>query len=412
MKFDFSKIIIIGGSHSGIFCAEKLRQFGFKGSITIFEKLEGYPFQRPPLSKTFLFSKQEDEKKFLLRKSDWFKNLKIDLKSGIEVISINKEAKSLVLSDNSKMNYDKLVIATGAYPKNLNMFDAELKNVFVLRTYYDAFKIKASLRKKKNILIVGGGYIGLELAASLRQLNKNITVLEQEKRLLARVATKELSKFCFDIHFNQGINFKLSSQIENFEHNNNLVKSVVFSDKSKDNCDLIIIGIGVVPDVKLFKNLDLNINNGIIVSENFKTLDNNIWAIGDIANVVSKNDFRIESIHNAQLSASKAASDILNRPIHNEEAPWFWSDQFDIKFQMVGILPKTQDKYKTIFRKGKGDNSVSFWTFLKGKLVLVEVANDPLSYMIGKKCIENDFSPNPLDINNINFDLKSLIKNF
>ena len=187
-------IVIIGASHAGLSCAEKLRQLDFKGQIVIVEKLDGFPFQKPPLSKSYLITNEEKEK-FYLRKPKWFDDYSIGLKSGKEVLNIDKNTKTLFLSDKSNLKYDKLVIATGAYPKKLDFFKNSIENVLELRTHIDAEKIKSSIKKIENIVIIGGGYIGLEIASSLKHQNKNVTIIETENRILSRVASQKFSQF-------------------------------------------------------------------------------------------------------------------------------------------------------------------------------------------------------------------------
>ena len=401
-------IVIIGASHAGLSCAEKLRQLDFKGQIVIVEKLDGFPFQKPPLSKSYLI-KNEEKEKFYLRKPKWFDDYSIGLKSGKEVLNIDKNTKTLFLSDKSNLKYDKLVIATGAYPKKLDFFKNSIENVLELRTHIDAEKIKSSIKTIENIVIIGGGYIGLEIASSLKHQNKNVTIIETENRILSRVASQKFSQFCYALHKKNNVNFKLSSNIENFRVEKNKIKTLYFSDKTMINTDLIIVGIGVNPDINALQNLNLNYDNGIVVNENFRSSEKNIWAIGDVARFKNYK-YRLESIQNAQFSGKIAALDILNFDLEPREVPWFWSDQFNVKFQMVGVLynPKNQE-YLTIKRKGKKNESFSFWTFIDNKLVLVETANDSLSYMLGKKCLEKDYSPCWKDIQNENFELKLIL---
>ena len=407
-KMKPKKIVIIGASHAGLSCAEKLRQLNFKGQIIIVEKLEGFPFQKPPLSKSYL-NKNEEKEKYYLRRPKWFDDLSISLKSGKEVLKIDKNTKTLFLSDNSNLRYDKLVIATGAIPKKLEFFKNNIENVFELRTQIDAQKIKSFIKNIENTVIIGGGYIGLEIASSLKYQNKNVTIIESENQILSRVASSKFSEFCHELHKKNNVNFKFSSNIENFTVEKNKIKTLCFSDKTIIKTDLIIIGIGVKPDIKAVKNLNLYYDNGIVVTEDFRSSEKNIWAIGDVARLKNLK-YRLESIQNAQFSGKIDALDMLNFDLEPREVPWFWSDQFNVKFQMVGVLynPKNR-KYLTIKRKGKKDESFSFWTFIDNKLVLVETANDALSYMIGKKCLEKDYSPNEKDIQNENFDLKLIL---
>ena len=335
---------------------------------------------------------------FLFKKNKvtYFKGIG-KLKSNSEVSIIDKDNKETVVKS------DKIIISTGSEPLSLPNLNFDEEKII---SSTGALSLK---KVPKKMIVIGGGYIGLEIASSLKHQNKNVTIIETENRILSRVASQKFSQFCYALHKKNNVNFKLSSNIENFRVEKNKIKNLYFSDKTMINTDLIIVGIGVNPDINALQNLNLNYDNGIVVNENFRSSEKNIWAIGDVARFKNYK-YRLESIQNAQFSGKIAALDILNFDLEPREVPWFWSDQFNVKFQMVGVLynPKNQE-YLTIKRKGKKNESFSFWTFIDNKLVLVETANDSLSYMLGKKCLEKDYSPSWKDIQNENFELKLIL---
>ena len=408
---DMSRIIIIGASHAGLACAERLRYHGFAGKITIFDREEGLPLQRPPLSKTYLSAEEGvSEEAYLLRKSDWFDVFDIDFQLSCEVIGIDRKAGVIKLADGRREAYSELVIAAGAMPRHLPIVGGNAKGVFVLRVAREARAIRAHMGKAGKAVVIGGGYIGLETAASLTKAGVEVEIVEMAPRLLARVASPELSDYCTELHQHKGVKIHCGIGVDEILcTSDGHCRGVVLSDGRALEADMVLAGIGVVPEATLAEQAGLAVSNGVLVSAQYQTEDAHVWSIGDVARAPDISDTRIESIHHAQFSASVAAAAITASEMPPSEAWWFWSDQYDVKFQMVGLVPAASDKLVTITRKGRRENSLSVWSWLDGTLVAIEAANDGQAYMIGKKCLEAGRHPDPQNIANPEFSLKSLL---
>ena len=404
-----SKIIIIGASHSGISLADLLRKNGSKDEIYIIDSSMELPVERPPLSKSFITNfKPNNTKSYLLRSLDWYKKNNIYLKLGISVEKILKEQNKIILSDGSDLTYNNLAIATGATPNLLPERICSSENLLVLRSFEDANKIANSIKKNNSVTIIGGGYIGLELASSLTSLGCKVTIVEMAKRLLARVASREISEYFYELHLSKGVSIKLNTNIEKVEEKDN--KFHIFTANKKELIsNNLILGIGVHPQISLAKSASIFCEDGIIVDSSCRTSEENIYAIGDCCLIKNETSTRIESIHNANNTALRACFSILGKDLPKYEASWFWSDQYDVKFQSVGFLPQN---YKTYFREGRREGSKSFWSFEENNLTYVETINDPQSFMIAKKILENNIKL--IDVGKVTdkeFNLKSIIKN-
>ena len=407
-----TSLIIIGASHAGLSCAEALRKGGFDGVIGVIERDSGTPLQRPPLSKTYLDADEgAGEDSFYLRRSEWFAQFDISLHEGCEVTKISRADKQVHLDDGRVLSYDKLVIASGAVARKLPIAGGTATGVHVLRTAADARRLRASLGTVKDAVVIGGGYIGLEAAASLHKVGKSVHVVELAPRLLARVASPLLSDYCTALHRAAGVTVSTGAACDEIlTDDTGAVRAVLLADGTELPCQLVLAGIGVIPDTGLASAAGLAVDNGIIVSRAYRTDDDAIWAIGDVARAPSRYELRIESIHHAQASSQIAAADMMGGELPADEALWFWSDQYDVKFQMAGMLPSVPEgALQHVSRAGRRDHSLSVWSWCDRVLVTVEAANDGQAYMIGKKCLEAGISPDPADIANPDFGLKTLI---
>jgi NADPH-dependent 2,4-dienoyl-CoA reductase/sulfur reductase-like enzyme len=401
-------IIIVGASHAGIACAEQLRANGFSGQIEIVDRLVGAPLERPPLSKGFLTADGTDDKKFLLRRSDWFTSHDITLIDGREVTAIDPEMKELQLDDGQCCRYDKLVLATGAVPRQLD--DAiNLKNVFVLRHPQDAYALRTAIKSQKNVVILGGGYIGLEVAASLTKIGIRVDVIEKAERLLARVASPYISAFFADLHSDHDVGIHTGMNTQKILQKHGSFSGVHLCGDRLIDAELLVVGIGVVPDLGVAADAGLAIGNGIIVDETMQSSVADIYAIGDVA-LLDGAVSRIESVDNAQITASRAAAAICgsNRP--PESAPWFWSEQFDVRLQSAGIVPRDAGAVQHVVRPGKRAGGLSVWSYdVNGNLAAIEAVSDPAAFMLGKRCLDLGLSPPSSDIGIADFDLKGFV---
>ncbi len=401
-------IIIIGASHAGVSCAEKLRANGFSGQIQLIDRLSGVPFERPPLSKGFLQADGSDDEKFLLRRSDWFTSHEITLIDGREVTAIDRESKQLQLDDGQCCRYDKLVLATGAFPRQLD--DANnLQNVFVLRHARNAYELRSAMKGRKSAIVIGGGYIGLEVAASLTKAGIHVDVIEMTERLLARVASPNISAFFANLHEINDVGIYTGVINQEILQKDGLFSGIRINNDRTIHAELLLLGIGVLPELGNAKDAGLTTGDGIIVDGMMQSSDADIYAIGDVA-LVDGAMSRIESVDNAQNTAARAAAAICGSSQPPKAAPWFWSEQFDVRLQSAGIVPQEAAAVQYVVRRGKREGGLSVWSYdVFGKLAAIEAVGDPAAYMLGKKCLDLGLSPPPSDIGNADFDLKGFV---
>ena len=397
-------LVIIGASHAGISLAEHLKKNSFRGKITIIESTNTIPVEKPPLSKKFLDNDFSEENIFL-RKKEWFEVNEVDLLLNETALEIDKKRKDVILKSNQRIPYDYIVFATGAKPKMLPEVVLQYKNQLALRDFSDIKKITKLIKSKKNITIIGAGYIGLELASSLRKNDFEVTIIEASDRILKRVASKELSEFFSRLHSENGVKIICNENLEKVIQKDNFFQ--IATTKRKFDTDLVLVGIGVKPEIDLAKKLSIDCENGILVDEKYETSTKNIFAIGDCALNKTEYGVLIESIHHAQFSASRVSSYILGLEKPKYEEPWFWSDQFNIKLQSVGLY---EQKATTIYRAGKREGSHSWWSFIGDQLKCVEAVNDVQAFSIAKMIFEKKVSVSQKEIKNKELNLKELIK--
>ena len=384
-----SHIVIIGAGHAGGTAAALLRQYDFQGPITLIGEEPIPPYQRPPLSKAWLKG-EADADSLALKPLEFYAQNKIDFRPNVRVTAIDRQAKGLTLSDGTSLSYDITILATGARPIRLSIPGADLDGVLELRTAADAEALKASLGPGKTVAIVGGGYIGLEAAASARSLGANVIILEREARILARVACETLSTFFQTYHEAKGVKFELGASASGFAGNEGKVTGVTLADGRILACDLVLVGVGVAPNEELAKAAGLDCARGVVVNLEARTSDPSIFAIGDVAQrpmpIYENRMFRMESVPNALEQAKQAACAITGRPAPAGETPWQWSDQYDLKLQIAGY-PFDADQILV-----RGDpTSKKFAIFhLKGdQLQSVEAINSPPEFMMGRQLIGN-----------------------
>lgn len=380
------KCIIVGASHAAAQLAPALRQQGWEGSITIIGNEYFLPYHRPPLSKDFLSgAKSLDD--LMIRPPATYEKSKIRIVLGATVDKIDRANKQIVLDDGSRADYDKLVLTTGARVRKIPIPGSDLPGVFYLRDINDVQKIKQFTGKAKNAVIIGGGYIGLETGASLRKLGMDVTVLEAMPRILQRVTAPEVSEFYARVHEEEGVKIVTEAQIEGIEGEKD-VERVVMKNGDSYPAELVIIGVGVMPNVELAEEAGLKVDNGIAVDEFAQTSDENILAAGDCTshyNPIYDRNIRLESVQNAVDQSTIAAKTICGKPEAYNALPWFWSDQFDLKLQIAGL----SQGYTDVIIRGDIKNSRSFAAFyLKdGQLLAVDAVNKPQEFMIGKRLI-------------------------
>lgn len=399
--------VIIGASHAGVNVAFSLRKEGWQGKIILFDKDLNIPYHRPPLSKKYLELEDSIENNLLKPKESYI-NDRIDLKLGISVIDINSKEQFVSLDNNSSQNYDKLVFATGARAfipsiKGIN----DNKNIFSIRNAKDVDGIRKALNTStsKKVVVIGGGYIGLETAASLQKMGANVTVLEREERILARVTTPYLSDFFNKLHKTHNVAIHTNKNVVEITND-----TVLCDDNSSYEADIIIIGVGIRVNTKLAKQIGLKIENGICVNPQTETSQKNIYAIGDCSyhyNSFYNRFIRLESVQNAVDQAKIAAKNICGNETEYKTIPWFWSDQYDIKLQIVGLATGYDNKVVRI----ENDKKFSIWYFKGNQLLAVDSINNAKSYVLGTKYIKTKAVIDKIELVNPESDLKSIIIN-
>ncbi|MBL4852673.1 MAG: FAD-dependent oxidoreductase [Robiginitomaculum sp.] len=378
--------IIIGASHGGGQAAISLRQSGWDGHIILIGAEPYPPYHRPPLSKDFL-SGGKDIEDIFIRPIETYTAADITVLTGYKARAINREDRLVVLEDGETLHYDKLVLATGARPRELSIPGGDIPGVHYLRTAQDVLAIKDKVESGKGAVIIGGGYIGLEAAASLTKQGMKVTVLEMEDRILKRVTAPVMSDFYRRIHTEEGVEIVENCTVTHIFGNKN--EMVALTNTGHDfEGKLLIAGIGVLPNTLLAKNCGLEVGNGIIVNEFCQTSDPDIYAIGDVTwhhNPIYDTFLRLESVPNATEQAKTAALSICEKPKPYNALPWFWSDQFDLKLQIAGLSAG----YDDIVLRGNPDKGRSFAAFyFKGdQLLAVDAVNRPGEFMLGKRLI-------------------------
>jgi 3-phenylpropionate/trans-cinnamate dioxygenase ferredoxin reductase subunit len=381
-------VVILGAGHAGGTAAALLRQYGHEGPITLIGEEPLPPYQRPPLSKAWLKGEANAED-LELKAPAFYPEQHIDFRPNVRGVSLDRAAKTVALSDGSQVSYDVLILATGARAIALPIPGADLAGVMFLRTAADAELLKATIGPGKRLAVVGGGYIGLEVAASGRALGAEVVVLEKEHRLLARVACGELSDFFRAYHEAKGVTFELGCSVEGFEGEGGHVTGVKLEGGRVVACDAVVVGVGARPNDEIAADAGLQTARGVVVDLDARTSDPAIFAIGDVTHrpmPIYDRMFRMESVPNALEQAKQAAAAIVGRPRPPGECPWQWSDQYDLKLQIAGYA---FDVDQILVR---GDPaSAKFAVFhLKGDQVQsVEAINSPPEFMMGKQLILN-----------------------
>ena len=382
-----ARVVIVGAGHAGGTAAALLRQYGHAGPITLVGDEPIAPYQRPPLSKAWLKG-EADADSLALKPTEFYAGAGIDFRPNTTATSLNRGGKTVELSDGSSLAYDAVILATGARAIALPIEGKDLAGILFLRTAAHAEAVKARVGPGKRLAVVGGGYIGLEVAASGRALGAEVVVLEREPRILARVACEPLSDFFTAYHRKHGVHFELGCSVMGFTGVNGEVTGVTLADGRVIACDAVVVGVGATPNDELARDAGLEVARGVVVDIDARSVtDPDVFAIGDVAHrpmPIYDRMFRMESVPNALEQAKQVAAAIAGRPRPPGECPWQWSDQFDLKLQIAGYA---FDADEVLIR---GDPATArFAVFhLKGDLVQsVEAINAPPEFMMGKTLI-------------------------
>ena len=399
-------IVIVGGGHAAGQAAASIRQEGFDAELILIGAEPHIPYQRPPLSKQYLAGEQPLDK-VLLRPEKFYVDRTIDLRTGITVENIDRDGQFVACSDGSLVAYDQLLLATGSRALRPDLPGIDLGGIHTLRSIADVDKIRTDMENASHLVIIGGGYIGLEVASVAKSKDMQVTILEMEDRILQRVTHPAMSTFYHELHRAKGVNIKTSSRVTAFV-GDGWVNEVVCADGTSVDADLVIVGVGVVPNVELAAEAGLACDNGIVVDERCATGDSAIFAAGDCTNHPNKlldRRLRLESVPNAMEQSRVAASNLTGGDKKYASIPWFWSDQYDLKLQMVGF---SSDADESITRGVPETHEFAMFHYKSGKIIAAEAVNSPREFLVAKQLIGKFIDPNTLS--NPEVDLKSLIE--
>ena len=379
------RVVVVGGGHGGFHVGLFLRMRGFDGSVTVVERQDRLPYQRPPLSKEFLHGKQElADAEF--RPWSFYKDHDISLLTGTPVLGIDRDQRLLQLADGDPIAYDDLVLATGSRPRSLPIPGANLPGVLRLAVAEDAAALRARINEAERVAVIGGGFIGLEAAAMAAQVGKQVSVFEVTDRLMARAVSKPMSRFFEDLHRSNGVDVQLSTAVSAIQGDDHGVTGVVAGGRQYP-ADVVVVGVGAVPQDQLAALAGLEVDNGIVVRPTLQTSDPRVFAIGDCARFGTRFSqapaVRLESVQNA-VDQAKFVAVQLHEPSPGrayDAVPWFWTDQFGHKLQTAG-LTEGYDRSETV---STGDGKFSIYCYRDGVLLGCESVNAPRDHVRARK---------------------------
>ncbi len=396
--------VVIGAGQAGAALVAKLRGIGHAGPITLIGDEAAPPYQRPPLSKAYLMGEMDQERLYL-RSAEFYASHDITLRLHETVTAIGAAAKT-VTTDRQVLHYDQLALTTGSTPRRLpGAIGGDLQGVYTVRTLQDVDKMRPEFTAGRRVVIIGGGYIGLEAAAVASKLGLDVTVVELAPRILQRVAAPETSDHFRALHRSHGVSILEGVGLDRLLGQDR-VTAARLTDGRELPADFVIAGVGVLPATALAEMAGLTIENGIRTDATGRTSDPNIWSAGDCASFPWRGGrLRLESVQNAIDQAELVAENMAGAAKDYVPSPWFWSDQFDCKLQIAGL----NTGYDHIVTRGPDGEAVSFWYFRGDQLLAIDAMNDPRAYMVGKRLLETGRSVSPEVIRDPQTVLKALL---
>ena len=380
-------VVIAGGGHAAGQVAVSLRHNKFEGRLVIVGDEPHLPYQRPPLSKKFLAGAMESERLYV-KPASFYDDAGVELHLDTTITAIDRDAKCVRTKDDEEITYDKLVLAFGSRVRRLPVEGAKLKCVHYLRSIADVDGIRSDFESGRRLVVIGAGYIGLEVAAVARQAGLDVTVIEMADRVMSRVVSPEISDFYQIEHTNQGVTFRLSVGVSALTGKKR-VKSVTTSEGEDIPADLVIIGVGILPNTELATDAGIDVDNGIIVDDRCLTSDPDIFAVGDCTShpsAIYDRRLRLESVQNAVEQAKTAAANICGQDASYSQVPWFWSDQYDLKLQIAGLSEGYDD---VVIRGDPAERSFSCIYLRENCLIAVDAINAPRDFVASKQLIAN-----------------------
>ena len=400
-------VVIAGSGQAGYQIAASLRTEGYCEPIVLIGEEPHPPYQRPPLSKAFVMGKQ-DQARLLLRPETYYHDHQIELLAGEKVVTIERTSRKIYLRSGRQLSYNKLVLALGARNRRLRIPGAELEGVCYLRTLAEAVDLKQRIEQARHVVVIGGGFVGLELAASASAMGKSVIVVEALPRLMARAVGSTISEFVRAAHAGHGTEILLNAQVREIRGSGGKVEDILLHGGRVIAADLVVVGVGVLPRTELAHEAGLPVDNGIVADEFLRTADQHIFAIGDCARYPSAftdSLVRLESVQNAVDQGVSVARTIAGKPAAYRAVPWFWSDQFDIRLQMAG-LPEGHDRQ--VVRGNPETGKFSVFHFRAEKLVSVDSINRPADHLAARKLLSSGAALNPEQASDESLDLRTL----
>ena len=379
------RIVIAGAGHAAGQVVTSLRQLKFEGQIALIGDEPYLPYQRPPLSKKFLAGDMPAERLYV-KPASFYEEANVELHLNMRITAIDREAKQLDTEAGESIAYDRLVLALGSHARRLPIEGAALPGVHYLRSIADVEGIRHDLEPGRRLVVIGAGYIGLEVAAVARQAGLDVTVIEIADRVMSRVVSPEISDFYQIEHTEQGVRFRLSTAVDSLQGKKR-VKSVTTSEGEEIPADLVVIGVGIVPNTQLAADAGLAVDDGIVVDDHCRTNDPDIFAVGDCTvhpNAIYNKQLRLESVHNALEQAKTAAANICGNDTTYSQVPWFWSDQYDLKLQIAGLSEGYDD---VAIRGNPAERSFSCLYLKDGRLIACDAINAPKDFVQSKQLI-------------------------
>ena len=401
-------LVIVGGGQSAAQCVLTLKRNDFKNQITLISEEKHIPYQRPPLSKEYLSDEVTLERVYMKSKEFYDQN-NVEIISSTKVISIDRNKKSLTLSNTENLQYENLVLATGSRVRKLEVEGSHLSNINYLRTIEEADQLKKYFKLGKKLVVIGAGYIGLEVAAAAIKKGLGVTVIEMDDRVMKRTVDPIISKYFDSLHRSKGAEIILNAALERFEGRKE-VEKVICSNGKILEADGVVVGVGIIPNQEIAKSAGLKCNNGIVVDKFGRTEDPFIFACGDCTNhpnpSLNKN-LRLESVHNALEQAKTVAFSLIGKPEKYDQIPWFWSDQYEEKLQIVGL---SGDHDEIVTRGSMAERNFMLFFLKKGELIAINSVNNPKEFLISKKLVANKLKISSDVLCDQSTDLKNLLK--
>lgn len=396
-------IVIVGGGHAAAQLCASLHERGMASRVQLISAEPELPYQRPPLSKSYL--KDTAEVAQVIRAKTWFDQAGVQCHLGTRVVHIDRSNQQVVLDNGQSIPYGSLVLATGTHARQWSMLPHGMSNACSLRTVQDANVIRSHLAEAMNIVVLGGGFIGLEVAATARALGKNVVLLEMAPRLMGRSVSAELAEHVTSVHVANGIDVRLNARVDSVHTEQDRITGFTLGNETLA-VDFLLVAIGAEPEVGLAMEAGLVCDNGILVDAGMGTSDPCVFAIGDCVSFPLSNQrrIRLESVQNANDQARLLAARLAGDQVSYHPVPWFWSEQGNMRLQMVGLMPS---RPQTCRRDGANANSFSHFHYDGDHLACVESVNAPIDHMTARKFLEGGLSPTPDQVSNASIALKT-----